>query len=234
MRRTTAENSPGPHRHGQLHPIRAGDDQGLPALRLSQQCLSTIRPALSVADRTAVTTVASTDAMVDCLDQLQYSLDEGPCLDAMRHRTAVVVDDMRTETRWPRFAPQAADAGCISQMGIEIFRDGGRVGALNLYSGRPSAFDESTRQAATLLAIHTSVVMGKMITVDNLTQALQTRQLIGQAVGIVMYRYAVDERAAFAYLTRVSQNSNVKLHDVAARIVADTATGTYRDPTHGR
>jgi transcriptional regulator with GAF, ATPase, and Fis domain len=188
---------------------------------------------ISVADRRSVTTMASTDSLVDRLDELQYSLDEGPCLDAMHDHTSVVVEDMRTETRWPRFAPLAAAAGCISQMGIEIFREAGRVGGLNLYSSRPGAFDDCTRQAATLLAIHTSVVMGKMIAVDNLTHALQTRQLIGQAVGIVMYRYMVDERAAFAYLARVSQNSNVKLHDVAARIVADTAAGAYRDPAHG-
>jgi hypothetical protein len=178
--------------------------------------------------------MASTDAMVDRLDQLQYSLDEGPCPDAMRHHTSVVVDDMRTETRWPRFAPPAAETGWISQMGIEIFREAGRVGGLNLYSAQPGAFDHHTRQAATLLAIHTSVLMGKLIAVDNLTHALQTRRLIGQAVGIVMYRYLVDEQAAFAYLNRVSQNSTVKLHEVAARIVADTATGTYRDPAHGR
>jgi transcriptional regulator with GAF, ATPase, and Fis domain len=189
---------------------------------------------ISVADRKSVTTVASTDGMVDRLDQLQYDLDEGPCLDAMRHHTSVVVDDMRTETRWPRFAPPAAEAGCISQMGLEIFRESGRVGGLNLYSTRPSAFDDQTRQAATLLAIHTSVVMGKVIAVDNLHHALRTRQLIGQAVGIVMYRYAVDEQAAFAYLARTSQNSNVKLHEVAAKIVADTAIGTFRDPGHAR
>ena len=188
---------------------------------------------ISVATRRSVTTAAATDGMVDRLDQLQYTFDEGPCLDAIRHHTSVVVDDMRTETRWPRFAPAAAEAGCISQMGIEIFRESGRLGGLNLYSSRPSAFDDDTRQAATLLAIHTSVVMGKLIAVDDLHHALQTRQLIGQAVGIVMYRYAVDEQAAFAYLTRTSQNSNVKLHDVAARIVADTASGTYRDPAHG-
>jgi AmiR/NasT family two-component response regulator len=79
---------------------------------------------------------------------------------------------------------------------------------------------------------HTSVVMGTVIAVDDLHHALQTRQLIGQAVGIVMYRYAVDERAAFAYLSRISQHGNVKLHEVAAKIVADTAYGTYRDPAH--
>jgi len=188
---------------------------------------------VSVAGRKAVTTMASTDRMVDRLDQLQYQLGEGPCLDAMRHHTSVVVEDMRTETRWPRFAPRAAEAGCISQMGVEIFCESGRVGGLNLYSSRPTAFDDHSFQAATLLAVHTSVVMGKVIAVDDLKYALRTRQLIGQAVGIVMYRYAVDERAAFAYLVRTSQNSNVKVHDVAARIVADTASGVYRDPGHG-
>jgi transcriptional regulator with GAF, ATPase, and Fis domain len=118
--------------------------------------------------------MASTDGMVDELDQLQYDLDEGPCLDAMRHHTSVVVDDMRTETRWPRFARPAAEAGCISQMGIEIFRESGQVGGLNLYSTQPSAFDEQTRHAAALLAVHTSVVMGKVIAVDHLHHALQT------------------------------------------------------------
>ena len=73
--------------------------------------------------------------------------------------------------------------------------------------------------------------MVKVIALDQLHQALETR-LVGQAVGIVMYRCAVDERAAFGYLARISQNSNVKLHDVAARIVADTASGTYRDAAH--
>jgi hypothetical protein len=109
--------------------------------------------------RRSVSTMAFTDGMVDRLDQLQYTLGEGPCLDAMHHHTSVVVDDMRTETRWPRFAPQAPACGCISQMGIEIFRESGRVGGLNLCSSQPRAFDECTRQAATLLAIHTSVVM---------------------------------------------------------------------------
>ena len=206
--------------------------------RLAVVALSIIPGAeqcgISVAARKSVSTVASTDGMVDRLDELQYDLGEGPCLDAIRHHTSVVVDDMRAETRWPRFAPPAAEAGCLSQMGIEIFCASGRVGGLNLYSTQPSAFDEQTRQAATLLAIHTSVVMGKMIAVDDVHHALQTRQMIGQAVGIVMCRYAVDERAAFAYLGRVSQHSNVKLHQVAARIVADTAAGTYRDPTPPR
>ena len=93
----------------------------------------------------AVTTMASTDGMVDRLDQLQYNLGEGPYWDSMRHHTSVVVDDMRTETRWPQFAPPAAEAGCISPMGIEIFRETGLVGGPNLYSSRPSAFDDYTR-----------------------------------------------------------------------------------------
>ena len=79
----------------------------------------------------------------------------------MRRHTAVVVEDMRTETRWSRFAPPAAQAGCVSQMGIEIFREAGRVVGLNLYSSEPAAFDDHTRHAAVLLATHTSVVMAR-------------------------------------------------------------------------
>ena len=138
---------------------------------------------------------------------------------------------MRTETRWPRFAPPAAEAGCISQMAIEIFRESGWVGGLNLYSTRPSAFD-GPRQAATLLAIHTSVVMGKVIAVDDLHHALQSRQLIGQAVGIVI-PLRRHEQAAFAYLTRISQNSNAKVHEWPPRSSPIPLPGPI-DPAHAR
>jgi hypothetical protein len=64
----------------------------------------------------------------------------------------------------------------LHQMGVETFRERGRVGGLNLNASRRSAFDEYARQAAALFAVHTSVVMGKVISLDTLTQAVQTRQ----------------------------------------------------------
>jgi GAF domain-containing protein len=155
------------------------------------------------------------------LDQVQYELSEGPCLDALRHHTATAVADLRTDNRWPRFGPRAVAAGVISQMGIEIFRQRSTVGGLNLYASRPSAFDDDTRHAAALFARHAGLALEKSLTITNLTEALQTRQSIGQAIGIVMQRYTLDEAQAFKHLVRISQTTNITLRDVARSVVDD-------------
>jgi len=179
---------------------------------------------VSIARRDGIETVAATDSLVHQVDHLQYELGEGPCLDAITHHTTTVVADMRHERRWPRFAPRAAELGVLSQMGIEVFREGSKVCGLNLYASRVGAFDDSTEHAAALFAVHAALALDKTVTVTNLTHALQTRQTIGEAVGIVMCRYTVDEQSAFRYLTRVSQHSNVKLRDVAQAIVNEINT----------
>jgi GAF domain-containing protein len=174
---------------------------------------------VSIGRRTGIETMAATDPLVEQADQLQYELGEGPCLDAMGGKKLALVHDMRDEPRWPRFAPLAAELGVLSQMGVEIFRQGSTVGGLNLYAGRPGAFDDTTEHAATIFAMHAAIALDKTMTVTHLTDALRSRQLIGQAVGIVMQRHVVDEHAAFRYLVRVSQNSNTRLRDVAQTLV---------------
>ncbi len=182
---------------------------------------------VSVADRSGVHTLASTGPVVDELDRAQYELNEGPCLDAMRQGGAVAVADMRVEGRWPRFARRAVGQGVLSQLGIEIYRDRSGVGGLNLYASSPFAFDEGTRHAAEVFVVHAALALDKVRTTSDLTTALQHRQTIGQAVGITMQRYGIDEHAAFDYLARISQNSNIKLRDVARRVV-DDLTGAVR------
>lgn len=174
---------------------------------------------VSIAHRDSVQTMAATDPLVEEVDRVQYELREGPCLEAMSRHTTLVVNDMRHESRWPRFTARALELGVLSQMGIEVFRDGSKVCGLNLYAGKSEAFDETTLHAATLFAVHAALALDKTITVTNLNEALQTRQTIGQAIGIVMCRYTVDEHVAFKYLARVSQNSNLKLRDVAQGMV---------------
>jgi GAF domain-containing protein len=187
---------------------------------------------VSLARHGGIETVAASDPLVGKADQLQYELGEGPCLDAMAGQTPTVVIDMNAERRWPRFAPRAVELGVRSQMGIEIFRDGPAVGGLNLYAGKPGAFDDTTQHAATLFAVHAAIALDKTMTVTDLTKALQTRQTIGQAVGIVMHRYTVNEHAAFQYLVRVSQNSNIPLREVARTIVSKVSAqaGQHRQP----
>ena len=174
---------------------------------------------VSIGSPTSIDTVAASDPVVEDLDRLQYSLGEGPCLDAIRGHTVVMVTDMASEPRWPRYAPKAAQLGVLSQLGVDIFTDGATVGGLNLYAARRNALDESSQQAAMVFAVHAALALNSTMKVTGLVEALQSRQRIGEAVGIVMHKFTIDEQAAFGYLVRVSQESNTRMEDVAARII---------------
>jgi GAF domain-containing protein len=178
---------------------------------------------VSIARRTGIETMAATDPIVERADQLQYELGEGPCLDAMAGHSVEVVPDMRVERRWPRFAPRAVELGVLSQLGIEIFRQGSTVGGLNLYASTAGALDDTTEHAAGIFAAHAAIALDKTLTVTSLTEALRSRQLIGEAVGILMERYAIDDDKAFRYLVRVSQNTNARLRDIAQTLVDEVA-----------
>ncbi|HZG68532.1 MAG TPA: GAF and ANTAR domain-containing protein [Herpetosiphonaceae bacterium] len=153
---------------------------------------------------------------------MQYQLDEGPCVDALRHEDFQRADDLADDKRWPCYAPKAAALGVGSQMVVRLFDDHNSVGGLNLYAFRPQAFDEDTRHIAWLFARHASLSMERAFKDEQLNEALATRNVIGQAIGMVMERYQMDEKRAFAFLVRVSSTSNIKLRDIAQELV-DTA-----------
>lgn len=207
-------------------------DEVMPRLvRTAMETIPGVEMAgVSIAREADIETVAATDPLVEEIDRVQYELMEGPCVDAMLQHAAPIVVDMRTEQRWPRFAPRAVALGVLSQMGIEIFREGSTLGGLNLYAGRPGAFDDTTRQAAMLFAVHAGLAWNKTMTVTALSSALETRQRIGQAVGIVMQRYGVDEAMALDYLLRVSQSSHTKLREVAQEIVDQVTLSAKHKP----
>lgn len=205
--------------------------------RLADVALQTIpdvdMASISVATRTGITTTAATDQAARDLDRLQYQLQQGPCVDAVLDpdKAEVVVADMACDQRWPEYARAAADFGFRSQMGIRVFDECGSVGGLNLYSKQVDAFDKETRATAEIFAVHAAVAMDKARTVTSLSNALASRRIIGEAVGIVMHTYTVDETAAFNYLVRVSQTTNTKVRDVAAQVVDaanDEATNQSR------
>ena len=204
-----------------LHEPESVDDVLGRLVRVARDAIPAEFVGVSIASPKGIHTAAASDPLVTKLDQVQYELSEGPCLDAMRHHTATPVADLRTDNRWPRFGPRAVAAGVISQMGIEIFRQRSTVGGLNLYASRPNAFDDDTRHATALFARHAGLALEKSLTITNLTEALQTRQIIGQAIGIVMQRYTLDEAQAFKHLVRISQTTNIKLRDVARSVVDD-------------
>ncbi len=167
-----------------------------------------------------INTVAPTSMSVRRPDALQYKLNEGPCVDAIKFQQTMRSEDLANDRQWPRYGPQAAQLGFPCQMAVRIYDSHASHAALNLYSFRKGALDGSTH-IAELFATHASVAMGLSRSVETLKEALATRDVIGKAIGITMQRYGLDEEQAFAFLVRVSQTRNVKLRLVADAILEE-------------
>ena len=178
-----------------------------------------------------IETRAATDAVVWEFDRIQYDLGEGPCVSAMRETPVVAVPHARHDQRWPEFMPRALRLGLRSQLAVRLFLDEeGTMGALNLYSTSQEEIDPDAEHVAELFASHAAIALHQAREVEHLNQALESRKVIGQALGIVMERYGLDENHAFAFLLRASSTSNIKLRDIAAQLVVDTQ---HRHTTNG-
>jgi len=153
------------------------------------------------------------------LDAIQSEVGEGPCLEAVFEEQTVRVPDLRHEQRWPRFARRALEAGAGGMLSIQLYVEGDNLGALNLYSLHPGAFDDESEQIGLLFASHAAVAFASAQKKDNFASALAGRDLIGQAKGILMERYDVDGDQAFRVLVRVSQSRHRKLRDVATELI---------------
>jgi len=165
-------------------------------------------------------TSAPTDEVLYAVDAAQYELQEGPCYETATNVAHVTAPQLARDDRFPRYRRVALDAGIQAQAGIRLFDSARSNGALNLYSHRPGAFEDLGFLAA-LFAHQSAMALAFAREIENLRSAVATRQLIGQAVGIVMQRYQLNDESAFAFLSRLSQNSNVKLRDVAGAMVED-------------
>lgn len=167
-------------------------------------------------------TVAPTDPMLLGLDAAQYDLQEGPCYDAAVDTPYVTSPHLAADARFPRYAALAVQAGVRAQAGLRLFETPrpSAQGALNLYSRDVGSFSDM-RDVAGLFLHQAAVAIDYAREIDNLQEAMKTRQLIGRAVGIAMERYRLNEERAFAFLARVSQTRNVKLRTVAEELVAD-------------
>jgi GAF domain-containing protein len=165
-------------------------------------------------------------------DELQYQRGYGPCLDAGRAGEVFVVEDMRTEERWPDYARHAAERGVGSSLSVPLPFQGASIGALNNYAGRPNAFAEPDVRLGEEVAAFVAIAVGNAeaaaratIDVANMRQAMVSRSVIEQAKGILMERYKVTAEHAFTLLTHASQRSNVKLREIAEELAA---TGVLR------
>ncbi len=165
---------------------------------------------------------ASTGDLPREVDALQGRVGQGPCLDAVWEHELVRVDDVATDDRWPRFGPEAAQLGAGSMLCLRLFVEGDQLGGLNLYARTANAFDEESEDVATMLAAHAAVAIAGAEHEQHLRTAVDSRDVIGQAKGILMERHKLTADQAFGVLARVSQEMNRKLVDIASEL---TGTG---------
>jgi GAF domain-containing protein len=164
----------------------------------------------------------ATSELAQEIDDLQTHLGQGPCLDALRNEETVRVEDFATEDRWPRFAAEAVKRGAGSLLSFQLFTDGANHGALNLYARQPHSFDAEDEIVGAVFASHAAIALSAAQQEENLRHALDGRDLIGQAKGILMERYRLTAPRAFELLVLASSHTNRKLFDIADEL---TSTG---------
>jgi GAF domain-containing protein len=191
-----------------------------------------------LADREPLTVTAAGD-FVRRVDEIQYTLGEGPCLEAYSRQTVVVVGDFLQETRWPRFTQAALVHGLRAVIALPLTVHGGQLGTLNIYALQPGVFDEEAAKTAMLFSQHASVVLANAEAFSrardqavNLGEALSSRAVIDMAKGIIMAREGATPDDAFGRLREISQSTHQKLRDVAQDLV-DSITSEGGDQPSG-
>jgi hypothetical protein len=186
---------------------------------------------ISVLEDPGPRTAASTDDRVMPLDRAQYESGRGPCLEAAELRRPVRAALTVEEQRWPEFASVARDCGVSASLSLPLFVDrvdveSELVGSLNIYSGTATAFDPFDESLMKLYMLTAGLAIANAHrwrrsreTIGQLTDALTSRPVIDQAKGALRAIHGCSEEEAFARLVRESQNSNVKLHTIAAQFL---------------
>jgi GAF domain-containing protein len=174
---------------------------------------------LMITDPDHYQSVAATSPLPSKLDALQQQFQDGPCVVAADGDPVVRCDDLRTDGRWPGFAKSAVSVGVHSVMSYQLYTHGTGMGALNLFGSRPGVFGDEDEALGAMLATHAALALMAQNKERQFQSALASRDLIGQAKGMIMERFQVDSVRAFQLLTAISQNSNTRVIEVAAEIV---------------
>jgi hypothetical protein len=166
-----------------------------------------------------VTAEVPSDPIVAELDQLQTALGDGPALSALHDQHTLFIKDLTEETRWPEFVATATRLGVRCMLSFRLFVIGKSFGTLNLYGAAPESLNQDSIATGEILAQHAAVALADAAADEQMHSALASRDVIGQAKGILMHRDKLTGLQAFAVLTRASQETNVKLVDVARWLV---------------
>jgi hypothetical protein len=163
--------------------------------------------------------LADTAGLAAQLDKLQHDFREGPCAEAALQETIVRSDDLRIDARWPRYAPAAVQLGVLSGLSFKLYTAERTAGALNLFGFQADVWDTDAETTGAVLAAHATAAILAGRREEQMQVALASRDRIGQAKGIIMERYGVDDVRAFEMLRLISQESQTKLADIAQRVI---------------
>jgi hypothetical protein len=213
--------------------------------RIAEAAVSTIAgcrmASVTLSEQSGYRTAASTDTAATAVDQAQYQSHEGPCLDAVD--APMVYAQSFPDERWPTLASRPTESGVQSALSYRLAAASSATadsggGSLNSYGVSPYAFNDAAQEIGLILAAHASMAaraVDERSTVQSLSRDLQqvllSRDVIGQAKGILMERLEITPEDAFDLLRRSSQNLNVKLRDVARGLAE---TGEFRMPRTSR
>jgi hypothetical protein len=195
---------------------------------------------ISVIRHKKATTVASSSQGALAMGQLQHKYGDGPCLTAMRGTATVLVPDLRLEGRWPAYVRAVSGLGILSLIGVPLRLEGPSRAVLALYSELPYAFSAQSIAGAEAFAeqasrgLQLALRLGQLQdTRDDMSAAMKSRTVIDLATGAIMAQNGCSQNAAFKVLLQVSNTRNIKLSEVAARVLSsisgDATTDTYFD-----
>lgn len=188
--------------------------------RLSDLVPGADHVSLTLRRRRGWESLASSDDVAAQADELQYELEQGPCLDAADDVAWVRSGHVGSDERWPAWGPRAAELGVASMLSVRLLRDDEPQGALNMYGRESGRFDDrDTIDVALVYAVHAATALTTARLVTDLQTALTSRHTIGMAQGMLMERFGLDEERSFDLLRRLSSSSETKLRDTAAALV---------------
>lgn len=199
----------------------------------------TIGAGVTIIDGHGKRSRAASDAFVEQADALQYELDTGPCLTAWRDLTPVRIDDVSTEQRWPQWTAAVAKLGIRAMVSVPMVAAEEAIGAIKVYSDRRAAYDEETERVLGLFADQAAILLANSQTVTDarelaeiVTGALDDRDVVAHATGVLLAHGAADVEAGFVRLLSAAHRSNVTVHE-AARAIINQVAARNAEAAHG-
>lgn len=175
-----------------------------------------------VDDAAKITSFATTHQYAIVLDEIQSQVTEGPCLSAAWENHTILANDLENDDRWPQYRTAVLEQTPVRAVAsFQLHTEGKSLAALNFYAETANAFADESLEMGLIYAAHTTVAWNSVQREQQFRTALSSRDVIGQAKGMLMERFNIDAVAAFGLLRQLSQDANIKLVHVAEKIVAE-------------